>query len=52
MATKKKLNKKDHAGMGNAAKTAKAVVATVGVLALSVIPGIKHFGLDKLIKKS
>ena len=51
MATKKKLDKKDHAGMGNAAKAVKAVV-TVGVLVLSIIPGVKHLGLDKLIKKS
>lgn len=51
MATKKKLNKKDHAGMGNAAKTVKTVV-TVGALVLSIIPGVKHLGLDKFIKKS
>lgn len=49
MATKKKLDKKDHAGMKNAAKAVKAVV-TVGALVLSVIPCA--IGLDKLIKKS
>lgn len=51
MANKKKLDKKDHAGMENAAKAVKAVV-TVGALVLSIIPGVKQFGLDKLIKKS
>ena len=51
MATKKKLDKKDHAGMVNAAKAVKAV-ATVGALVLSIIPGVKHLRLDKLIKKS
>ena len=51
MATKKKLDKKDHTGMANAAKAVKTVVA-VGALVLSIIPGVKHLGLDKLIKKS
>lgn len=50
MAAKKKLDKKDHAAMGNAAKAVKGVV-TVGVLILSIIPGVKYLGLDKLIKK-
>lgn len=51
MATKKKLDKKDHAGIENTAKVVKAVVMA-GVLVLSIIPGAKHLGLDKLIKKS
>lgn len=51
MTTKKKLDKKDHAGMANAAKVVKWGAAGV-VLVLSVIPGVKRLGLDKLIKKS
>lgn len=51
MTAKKKLDKKDHAGVAKTAKVVKCVV-TVGVVVLSVIPGVKHLGLDKLIKKS
>lgn len=51
MATKKNLDKKDHASIGNAAKAVKKVVAA-GALFLSIISVVKHLGLDKLTKKS
>lgn len=51
MATKKKLDKKDHAGIGNAAKAVKGVV-TLGTLVFTIKSVVKHLGLNKLNKKS
>lgn len=41
MATKKKLDKKDHAGMSKAAVVVKGV-GTLILMAVPLIPGLKH----------
>lgn len=54
MATKKKLDKKDHAGMATAAKVVKGAITTViGTLAATVVvPLLKDFCMSKFTKKS